>query len=427
LFFLVLPILGGIVEMRSAFLMRRMGDLDCFLRAGWAVRTGSDLYSVTSDNDWHYNYPPLYAILMAPLADPPRGIDNAGYLPYSVSVGICFALNLLCLFVSVHVLASAIEERTTLADQPRFCLRWWALRMLPVFVCITPIGHTLVRGQVNLVILAALCLALAGWIRGQNYRAGLWLSLAICIKVIPAFLLLYPLWKRDGKALAGCAVGCVVGLGLVPLLTFGPAKMVTHYETYGRVFFGPFLKITSDDSRKEEILGGVNSTESVGVRNAIHNWMFPDVATRPPEVTLGGKIAYLVLGVAMTFVTLWPRRDGATNVAMLFGGLILLMTIFSPVCHSHYLLFCVPIVMALMAHFWQDQATVRVPWWITAMNTAFVATMAIAYLPGLEILKDRCATLFATLPLWAGPIWLLWRRVPTAVAVEPAQELRRAA
>ena len=86
LFFLVLPILGGIVEMRSAFLMRRMGDLDCFLRAGWAVRTGSDLYSVTSDNDWHYNYPPLYAILIAPLADPPRGIDNAGYLPDRKSV-----------------------------------------------------------------------------------------------------------------------------------------------------------------------------------------------------------------------------------------------------------------------------------------------------------------------------------------------------
>ncbi|MBI1833182.1 MAG: DUF2029 domain-containing protein, partial [Planctomycetes bacterium] len=73
LLFVVLPLLGVMVELRSALMMRRMGDLDCFLRAAWAVRHDADLYAVTSDNDWHYNYPPFYAILMTPLADPPRG------------------------------------------------------------------------------------------------------------------------------------------------------------------------------------------------------------------------------------------------------------------------------------------------------------------------------------------------------------------
>jgi hypothetical protein len=348
-----------------------------------------------------------------------------GYVAYPVSVAICFLLNVTCLFLGVHQLASALEERTSLGEQPRFCRRWWALRLVPMLVCFLPIAHTLMRGQVNLVILGSLCAALAGWIRGQSFRAGMWLALAICIKVIPAFLLVYPVWKRDYRALAGCAVGCVLGLVLIPVAAFGPAKTVTHYETYGRVFLGPFLKITNDDSRKDEILGGVNSTESVGVRNAIHNWMFPNPFQRPSELTLGAKVAYLALGVVMTFLTLWPRIEGATRTAHVFGALILLMMIFSPVCHSHYLLFVLPIVMGLLAHVWQSQATVHVPWSLAAMCVAFYATMAIAYLPGMEILKDRCASLFVTLPFWGVPIWQLWRR--SSVALAPAQELRKAA
>src|SRR5258708_38371223 len=76
---------GVFVEYRSAFLSRRMGDVDCYLRAAWAVRSGVDLYGLTEDNGWHYNYPPLYAILLTPLADPPS--RDASALP-ATSAGV---------------------------------------------------------------------------------------------------------------------------------------------------------------------------------------------------------------------------------------------------------------------------------------------------------------------------------------------------
>ena len=227
LFFVLLILFGAHVEQRSAFLSRRMGDLDVFLRAAWAVRNDADLYAITSDNDWHYLYPPLYAILLTPLADPPRGEDPSGYVPYPISVAICLLINVFSLFFAAHVLASALEARAADASfqtQPKFCQRWWGLRLWPVLICILPIGHTLMRGQVNVIVLGALCAALASWIRQQNCRAGLWLSLAICIKVIPVYLLVYPLWKRDGRALLGCSAGCFVGLVVIPLLAFGPSR-----------------------------------------------------------------------------------------------------------------------------------------------------------------------------------------------------------
>ena len=139
-----------------------MGDLDVFLRAAWAVRNGADLYKVTSDNDWHYIYPPLYAILMTPLADPPKGEDLSGYVPYSISVAICYIINLLSLFLGVHVLASALEERAegaVLPARPKYCRRWWMLRLWPILICFLPIGHTLMRGQVNVIVLASLCVS----------------------------------------------------------------------------------------------------------------------------------------------------------------------------------------------------------------------------------------------------------------------------
>src|SRR5581483_5089624 len=122
---------GILVELRSAGLSRRMGDLDCYLHGAWAARVGADMYAVTTENDWHYNYPPLYAVLLMPLAEPPPGHDTAGYVPYPISVAVFYVLNILLLAGSAHVLAGALEART--ADpawrgQPRYCRRWWALR-----------------------------------------------------------------------------------------------------------------------------------------------------------------------------------------------------------------------------------------------------------------------------------------------------------
>jgi hypothetical protein len=435
LFVALLLAFGALVEMRSALLSRRMGDLDVFLRAAWAVRNGLDLYATTSDNDWHYIYPPLYAILMTPLADPPKGEDASGYLPYPISVAICYLINLVSLFLGVHMLASALEERapaTGFLVRPKYCRRWWLLRLWPILICFLPIGHSLMRGQVNLIVLASLCAAMAGWIRRQKFRAGLWLALAICIKVIPAFLLIYPLWKRDGRSILGCMVGCFAGLVLIPGLVFGPMQAVDHYETYAEVFFGPFLSLNDHDRNKDEILG-VNATDSIGVKDALHNWMYTGSERRPDSMHPVAKSVYLLLGFAMTVATLWPgqggmptpapssawsaphesvgmARESTTHRAHQVGGLILLMTIFSPVCHSHYLLFCLPIVMSLLANAWQHQPTIRIPRALTTCFIVFNMTVAVAYLPGLEILKDRCAALFATLPLWAIPVVQVWRK-----------------
>src|SRR5271167_4510161 len=61
----------------EAFKHPGKGDLDVFLRAAWAAREGQSLYQITDDHGFHYLYPPLFACLSIPLADPPHDASPA--------------------------------------------------------------------------------------------------------------------------------------------------------------------------------------------------------------------------------------------------------------------------------------------------------------------------------------------------------------
>ena len=205
-----------------------MGDLDCYLRAAWAVRMQPDrIYDVMEDNGWHYNYPPLFAILMTPLADPPAAPNRAGHAAFRGLRRHFLWVSLFTIALAVHLLATALERASpdpAVRTQPRGCWRWWTLRVLPVLACLPPIAHTLMRGQANVFLLLLLCGAMAAVIHNRRWRAGACLAGMACLKIFPAYLILYPLWRRDWRAAAGWAIGLFVGLLLVPALVLGPER-----------------------------------------------------------------------------------------------------------------------------------------------------------------------------------------------------------
>src|SRR5262245_14292747 len=157
----------------------------------------------------------------------------------------------------VPALARALEETVldpVIGVTRSGSRRWWALRILPVLACLTQIGGTLVRGQVTLLLLALLCGMIASALRGQSFKAGCWLAGAICLKVIPAYLLIYPLWRRDGRWLLGCLLGVSIGLGVVPSLVFGPRQTLVYLEEWNQALLRPSLGTGDDRSRAEELL-----------------------------------------------------------------------------------------------------------------------------------------------------------------------------
>ncbi|HTU18771.1 MAG TPA: glycosyltransferase family 87 protein [Gemmataceae bacterium] len=431
-FFLVLALFGVIVEHRSAFQHTRKGDLNVFLRAGWAVRADADLYAVTDDNGFHYHYPPLLAILAAPLADAPAGADRNGMLPYSASVAVCYLLNLFFLAFAVHHLARALEK-TPIGRRrlswPAGGRGWWALRMTPLLACLIALGHTLSRGQVNLLLLALFAGFLADLLHGRNFRSGMWLAGAICVKIIPAYLLLLPLWRRDGRCLAGCGIGLVLGLMVIPGIVLGPNRTIACYRKMTHTVLLPGLGSGDDASRAAE-LTNQTATEGQSILTVLHNMLHYDLATRPPKASPALRCISYLLGGLLTLTVLaafgWRQRDDGIDIVLLLGLLTLNMLLISPVCHLHYFSLLLPLVMALAADHWQKCDSVWLsPWLLGILFVNGIANL-LPHLPNMNLLRDCGSAMFGNLLVWLMGVAVLWRRT-RLTAVAPAVPRRLAA
>lgn len=424
----VVVLFGAVVELRSAFLKRRMGDFSVFARTAWAVRSGEDIYAVADANGFHYHYPPLFAILLTPLADPPTPGPRA--LPYAVSVGAWYVLSLFFLAFGVHQLASALEQ-TSSDSETRWVLRgsrrWWALRVLPILACLPDVGASLVRGQVDALLLLLLCGMIAAALRGRSFRAGVWLASAITLKVIPAYLLLYPLWRRDGRWLAGCAAGLAVFLGVIPAAVFGPGRTVAYYREWKDVLLQPALTEGGDQTRANE-LTNVTATDSQSFLAILHNALHPDRVTRPANATPAVRLTHWGLGGVLTLLTPWAagwRREEGPRKAVFIGSLVILMLLLSPVCHLHYFVLALLPMTGLLAATWETPGRPEAPLLSRGAKLlllAYAVAHTLPRLPGLQPLRDSGLAMQAAVVVWAFGCVVLRKRS----RCKPAQEIEPA-
>jgi hypothetical protein len=274
------------------------------------------------------------------------------------------------------------------------------------------------RGQANLVLLVLLCGMAAGLLRGQRFRAGLCLAGMICIKVFPAYLTLYPLWRRDLRCLTGCAAGLLLGMVMIPLAVFGPAQTVRHYEKWAHVLLGPALGVGDDQSRAVELIRVV-ATDTQAFQATIHNTIYLDRATRPLQVAPWVRAAHWAIGAVLTGLTLLAARrrrlDGARAV-LLLGALTTIMLLLSPVCHLHNLALSALLVGGLVMSDWERAGRARTGWGLTALFTVYLILNVLPQLPGMEYTRDVGLAMYAALLLWLAAVLKLWR-VP---AEEPA-------
>jgi len=408
-------IFGAIVEFRSAFLTQRRTDADDFFRAGWGIRTGLDIYSLTDTHGWHYNYPPFFAILISPLANPPPGAPRDWMLPYEVSVALWYLASVAAVALGVHWLASALEEHLggALATKPPpFCSRWWMLRLIPTLVCLPSIGRTLSRGQVNTLVLFFFCGVCVMAAKKRSMLSGMFIAAAAAIKIIPAYIGLNALLRRDWRCVAGCFLGTVLCLGVVPLVVLGPTRTVECYHKYYDVMIGPALTGGGDQSRAVELLA-IDGTDSQSFMVMIHNTMHPR-QPRPPVAARWVKPVHWALSALITLVALWygrkARPDDALYNVMFLGVLIVTMLPISPASHTHYLMFALPLVMALTAYSWEKNQAPVLSKGYFILFVVHVAANVIAMPQSLMVLKALGLPMYGTMILWVAGLRALKER-----------------
>jgi hypothetical protein len=426
---IVAVVLGIIVEVRSARTSRRMTDLDCYLRGAWAVRVGADPYAVEDDNNWHYNYPPFLAILLGPMADPPAGAEPMAALPFGWSVALWYIAGIVALVFAAHWLATAVE--TGLPRPPcRYGYAWWSLRLGPALLVMPAAARTVARGQVNTIVLFLLAGWIAGVVTARRMRAGMFLAFAACIKVIPAYLFLHTLWRRDLRGLLGGAIGLTLGLVALPVAVSGPTEALQQARTFLDVTLRPGVgAVGSDMSRHDELTSGI-ATDSQSIMRVVHNLRHPHPWFRPLALERSTLVIHWTAAGILTLLTLAIAGRGAPTPrgeVLFIGALTVVMSVISPVCHLHYFTFALPLVTAL----WAGPR----PRWLTVVFGVFLlAHVASLFhvewsrdLPA-KFLREFGTTTVTTLALWAAALVLRIqaKEVGHCTRVDPASRAQLA-
>ena len=418
---------GALITTRSAFMMNPKTDFQCYARAAWAVRADSDIYDAIDNNGWHYAYTPAFAIAMAPLADPYPFLPRDGYLPLWASVAIWYVLSVLAIGIATHAFARAVLPNL----EPR-SRAWWYARLVPVYICVGSLGHTLGRGQVNTIVLALIALGFAATMRHRRFLGGAWLALAAIVKIIPTLLVLFPLVRRDGRGLLGAAAAVVLFVGLAPALVWGPERSLELHAKLARVVLGPVFTDDGDQVRAKE-LHGIAATDNQSVRAAVQAWLYPDLETRPTRAVPIANLAHAVATIGMLAVTVFTgwRRLGPSPVDQLLflGALCAVMLLATPVSHMHYYAYAFPLVAGLWYRGLLDRPGSMIADRRTILLLAgwTVATCIPLFSgPVFDRLRECGLGIVVTMILWAAGIRAILTQ-PRAAAADPISAPRLAA
>lgn len=382
---------GANVEQRTALRRAPMTDLGVYACAAGAVCSGENFYTTAEWHGWHYNCLPTLAILFTPLAQPvpiapailaagvartasntPWGYEIASHphffglheenARFFCIVAVWYVIGVLLICMSAHALACALEKRR-LRDPPptapRERRRWWCLRILPLIVCAGSLGTELARGQVDVVMLAAMAFGLYLAAAGLELKAGFWLSLPGTVKLFPVLLIIYPVWRRRWRMIAGVLAGLVLALAILPAVALGPARTSELYRTWIQVMAKPAFGQGSDTSRAHELMG-MAGTDNQSLLAFIHNWRYHNQPRekRPPQAppveryTADAIGALMLLGVTLAMGA--RRLDSPRHLLIIAGSLIGVALAINPVSHHYYFLLLLPLVAGLLDHGLED-------------------------------------------------------------------------
>lgn len=96
----------------------------------------------------------------------------------------------------------------------------WERIALLIFLAFIPLRNNFLFGQMHVVVLFLLTLAAWLFFRNFQFLSGISLAAAAALKIYPALFLIYFVWKRQWRAVAGLLAG-LTGVALASLYLFG--------------------------------------------------------------------------------------------------------------------------------------------------------------------------------------------------------------
>jgi hypothetical protein len=110
------------------------------------------------------------------------------------------------------------------------------------------------------------------------------------------------------------------------------------------------------------------------------------------------------------------------------GALTVIMCLTCPVCHTHYFVLCIPLIMGLLAVAWQRNQLTYGAWALAGLMIVHQLGQMLPHIPELTPTKHLGVPLAVVLMLWVTGLAVLLRGdVRGVVATRREHPLRQAA
>jgi hypothetical protein len=337
---------------------------------------GENIYDV-----YVYPNPPVMALVLRPLAHIEPAFVGA-LLWYYLKAGMALA--------SLYWVFRLVQ-----GNGPAFPP--WA-KALVVLLSLRPIMGDLIHGNVNLFILFLVMAGLYAFHKGRRAGGGLLIALAIACKVTPALFVPYLVWKRAWRALAGCGVGLVLFLWVVPSCFLGWGENQRLLTSWTNQMIVPFVvhgEVTS--VHENQSLPGLatrllmhrpsfvewEKAPPHGLRAQFYDNIFDLSPAVPHWVVRGAELLFLLLVVWRCRQALTARADW--RLAAEFAVVVLGMLLFSERTWKHH---CVTLMLpfgVLCYHL----ATARPGRWMTRYLVGTLVAVALLMLTTSTVGSER--------------------------------------
>jgi hypothetical protein len=358
-------------------------DFTVFTEAGAAFFDGRNPYDVSNPRGWRYLYPPLFAILVSPLA----ALDPQWQAVVWYFISLAFAYG--CYRESIRIWSLVVAARATKpsADVQLAPPIW--LGAIAAATLALPALNCLQRGQVGILVVYLMLLGYRLTTENRSwwgaFAGGAALAGAITIKLTPALPALFLLGmlllaahssrcngeptRRFAGTLAGTGLGLLWFIFVLPGLAIGDAANLKHLHTW-------IDRIVVRNDMGEENNSGFYSVRNQSLANAVQrlgNWcayafaggpidLSGEDATRRPAVapidqpavqhTLApARFALL----ALLLIGGWKaaRHGSSLDMAAIFGLASTLTLVISPLSWAHHYLLWLPGLLLVPAWQWQ--------------------------------------------------------------------------
>ena len=349
-------------------------DFDVYRAGGRAVLDGQPLYTDlfhVYDIDLPFTYPPLSALVFAPLAALPTTVGFLGVT----------ALNLLAtVLTAVIVLQSLAREAGR--TPARRTLWLWACLLLPSAVWLWPLTHTLEYGQINILLMllvaADLLATRTPWPRGTL------IGLAAALKLTPAVFGLYFVLRRQWREAATCLVSGVLFSAL--------AWVVLPTDSH-RYWFTTLFDPTRIGDLAYSANQSIRGTLARFVGDPAQTWIW---------------LAAVVMTVAAVVVVMVRQLAvGAVTAAVSTNALLALLA--SPVSWAHHWVWVLPMLLVSGACWWctRRPASVALFAVLLTVSTALPVHLYLYSGGGAEAGWSTWMRIVAPEFVWCGILWLV--------------------